>query len=206
MDKSRAACHCHRVTARTRTAFLLTLPLSAAGMLLAHQLTWGVAAHGHEAEVSHGYLRYPAIFFALAAAVLAVASTRHFVQTLVGTEAAKVPSAVTFAVLPIVGFVFQEHLEHLVAARELEVGFFLSPPFVVGLVLQLPFALAALLVARLILRVIRTAVTTLRRAAARRRWVFVQLSVPVVCAAVGGRARSRGLSFSWAGRAPPALS
>ena len=171
-------------------------------MLLAHQLTWGVAGHGHDEEVAHDYLRYGAVFVALAAAVIAVATTRNFVRT-IGGEVAEVPSAVTFAVMPIVGFVFQEHLEHLVAARELELSFFLSPPFVVGLALQLPFALAALLVARLILRAIRTAVTTLRRAGARPCWVFVELSIPAVRASVGGPARSRGLAFSSAGRAPP---
>jgi hypothetical protein len=202
MDKSATACHCHRVAVPTRTALLLTLPLSAAGMLLAHQITWGVAAHGHEEEVAHGYLRYGVVFVALAAAVIAVATTRNFVRT-IGGEVAEVPSAVTFAVMPIVGFVLQEHFEHLVAARELELSYFLSPPFVVGLALQFPFALAALLVARLILRAIRTAVTTLRAAGSRPCWVFVELSVPAVRAAVGGPARSRGLAFASAGRAPP---
>jgi hypothetical protein len=193
------------VADRSRTALLLTLPLSAAGMLLAHELTWGIAGHGHEQEVDHGYLRYGAVFVALAAAVVAVASTRNFVRT-IGGEVAEVPSAVTFAVMPIVGFVFQEHLEHLVAARELELSFFLSPPFVVGLALQLPFALAAMLVARFILRAIRTAVTTLRRASVRRVRLVVALSVPVASAAVCGPARSRGLAFSSAGRAPPLLA
>lgn len=204
MDNSATACHCHWVAVRTRTALLLTLPLSAAGMLLAHQLTWGVAGHGHDEEVAHNYLRYGAVFLALAAAVIAVASTRHFVRS-IGGEVADVPSSVTFAVMPIVGFVFQEHLEHLVAARELELSFFLSPPFVIGLALQLPFALAAMLVARLILRAIRTAVTTLRRAGAPPCWVFVELSIPAVSAAIGGPARTRGLAFSAAGRAPPAF-
>jgi hypothetical protein len=175
-------------------------------MLLAHQLTWGVAAHGHEDDVAHGYLRYGAVFLALAAAVIAVASTRHFVQTIGGAEVAEVPSALMFAVMPIVGFVFQEHLEHLVAARELEVSFFLSPPFVVGLALQLPFALAALLVARLILRAIRRAATALRDAVARPWYAFADGSSSVACGAVDGPPRYRGLAFSCAGRAPPAFS
>ena len=191
---------------QARKALLLTLPLSAAGMLLAHQLTWGVAGHGHETEVSHGYLRYVAVFVALAAAVIAVASTRHLVQTIGGAEVSGLPSAITFAIMPIVGFVFQEHLEHLVAERELELGFFVSAPFVCGLALQVPFALAAMLVARLILRVIRTAATVLRRAAPRARWVFVDLPAPVVCVAVDTPARSRGLAFPCVGRAPPALA
>ena len=202
MDKSATACHCHRVAVRMRTAFLLTLPLSAAGMLLAHELTWGVAGHGHDEEVAHGYLRYGVVFVALVAAVVAVASTRNFVRTL-GGEVAEAPSAITFAVMPIVGFVFQEHLEHLVAARELELSFFISPPFVFGLALQVPFALAAMLVARFILRAIRTAVTTLRRAAVRPAWVFVDLSVAAVRTSDGRPARSRGLAYSSAGRAPP---
>jgi hypothetical protein len=206
MDKTPTACHCHRVAVPTRTALLLTLPLSAAGMLLAHELTWGVASHGHENDVAHGYLRYGAVFVALAAAVVVVASTRHFVRT-IGGEVAEVPSAITFAVMPIVGFVFQEHLEHLVAARELELTFFVSPPFVVGLALQLPFALAAMLVVRLIVRAIRTAVTTLGRVGSPRLGLlFVDLSVPARSVAVGGPARSRGLAFSSAGRAPPVLA
>ena len=205
MDNARRACHCHRVAARKRTALLFTLPFSAAGMLLAHKLTWGVAGHGHDAEVAHGYLRYGAVFVALFAAVIAVASTRNFVRT-IGGEAAAVPSPIVFAVVPIVGFVFQEHLEHLVAARELELSFFLSPPFLVGLALQLPFALAALLVAHLILRAIRTAVATLRRVGTQPSWVFVELAVPVADADVSGPAKSRGLEFSAAGRAPPALA
>jgi hypothetical protein len=203
MDKTPGACHCHAVEARSRTALLLTLPLSAMGMLLAHQLTWEVAGHGHESEVSHQYLRYPAVFVALAAAVLAVASTRSLVHSMGGSVAAA-PSAVTFAVMPIVGFVFQEHLEHLVASRELELDFFLSPPFVIGLALQLPFALAALLVARLILRVIRTAVAVLREAAPRC-FAFVHGSRPLPRAALEGPVRCRGLAFSCAGRAPPAF-
>lgn len=205
MDNARRACHCHRVAARKRTALLFTLPFSAAGMLLAHKLTWGVAGHGHDGEVAHGYLRYGAVFVALAAAVVAVASTRNFVRT-IGGEVAAVPSPIMFAVMPIVGFVFQEHLEHLVAAQELELSFFLSPPFLVGLGLQLPFALAALLLAHLILRAIRTAVATLRRVGARRCWAFVELFVPVADADVAGPVRSRGLEFSAAGRAPPAFA
>ena len=171
-------------------------------MLLAHQLTWGVAGHGHEEDVAHGYLRYGAVFVALAAAAVAVASTRHFVQTVGGAEVGKVPSAMTFAVMPIVGFVFQEHLEHLVAARELEVSFFLSPPFVVGLALQLPFALAAMIVARLILGVVGTVAP--RCAVGRRPWWVFELVRPCPRRGVDGPPRSRGLAFACAGRAPPA--
>ena len=202
MDNSATACHCHWVAVRTRTALLLTLPLSAAGMLLAHQLTWGVAGHGHDEEVAHNYLRYGAVFLALAAAVIAVASTRHFVRS-IGVKCGR----------SVLGHV-RRHADRRFrvpgtsgASRRCSRAelSFLSPPFVIGPALQLPFALAATLVARLILRAIRTAVTTLRRAGAPPCWVFVELSIPAVSAAIGGPAMTRGLAFSAAGRASPAF-
>jgi hypothetical protein len=174
-------------------------------MLLAHQLTWSVASHDEESEVAHGYLGYGAIFIALAAAVVAVATTHHFVKALGGGDLAEAPPAGMFAVMPIVGFVFQEHLEHLVAARELEVGFFVSPPFVVGLALQLPFAFAAMLVARLILRVIETAASALRELAPAPRFPVRHISVSAIPVTVDRPPRCRGLAFSCAGRAPPAV-
>jgi hypothetical protein len=183
-------------------ALLLSLPLSAAGMLLAHQLTWHVAAHDHEADVAHGYLQYGAIFLALATAVVVVAATRQLVQSVGGECAAEAPSPGMFALMPIVGFMFQEHLEHLVAARELEISFFLSPPFVVGLMLQLPFALAALVVARLILGVIRTVVTVVREAGTPRWLMPTDVSLAVIPLVVDLPQR-RVLSFPCAGRAPP---
>jgi hypothetical protein len=190
--------------ARARIALLLSLPLSACGMLLAHQLTWRVAAHDHDSEVAHGYLRYGAIFVALAVAVVVVAATRQLVRTVGGGSLARAPSAVMFAVLPIVGFVFQEHLEHLVASRELEVTFFLSPPFLIGVALQLPFALAALLVARLILAGIRTVATVVREVATAPWLRPVAVSLVPIPSLVDLPQR-RVLSFPRAGRAPPAF-
>jgi len=174
-------------------------------MLLAHHVTWRVAAHDLEEEVSHGYLRYIAVFGALAAALVAVSSSRHLVRAVGSSEAVKAPPAFMFAIVPIVGFVFQEHLEHLVAARELETGFFLSSPFLVGLVLQLPFALLALVVARLILRAINTAAKVLRGAGVLGLplWFLDEQCAPV---AVDRPAPRRGLASRSAGRAPPALA
>ena len=109
-----------------------------------------------------------------------------------------------FAVLPIVGFVVQEHLEHLVASRELEVTFFLSPPFLIGVALQLPFALAALLVARLILAGIRTVATVVRKVATAPWLRPVAVSLVPIPLPVDLPQR-RVLSFPRAGRAPPAF-
>ena len=81
---------------------------------------------------------------------------------------ARAPSAWVFAVVPVVGFVLQEHVEHLVAHRELEISYF-STPFVLGLAPRSRSRLVALLAARIILgfvqglaRTIRTALTLSR--------------------------------------------
>ena len=136
---------------RSSVAWLISLPLSAVGMLLAHQIAWGFATEKHEASAGHGYLQYGSIFAALVVASLLVGATAQLFRAVGGGETDRAPSAFAFAIVPIVGFLLQEHLEHLVAARELEVTFFLSTPFLLGLMLQLPFAFAALHVTRLIL-------------------------------------------------------
>lgn len=146
---------------RSRVAWLLSLPLSAAGMVLAHELAWELGSHEHEAEAAHGYLQYGAIFAALGAALVVVAATTQLVNGVTGAGVARAPSARTFAVVPVVGFMLQEHLEHIVAARELELTFFLSTPFLLGLALQLPFMVAAFVVARLILGLVARAVRAL---------------------------------------------
>ena len=187
----------------SRRALLLTLPLSAAGMLLAHQLTWRVAAHGHEEEVAHGYLRYGAVFLALTVALVLIAATRHFLLTVGDWPASSAPPAAMFAVVPIVGFVVQEHLEHLVAARELEPGFFLSQPFVVGLLLQLPFALAAMAVVRLILGAVRTVADVVRKVGSFPQLTALDTTPGAPPQVIDIPARPRGLAFACAGRAPP---
>ena len=111
-------------------------------MLLAHQFAWQLAGHEHEAGEAHGYLQYGAIFAALFAATLIVAATAQLIRGVSGAGVAGAPSARVFAIVPVIGFTLQEHLEHLVSSRELEVTFFLSAPFLLGLALQLPFACA----------------------------------------------------------------
>jgi hypothetical protein len=200
MDRSELLCQSRGVV-RSRIALLLSLPLSAAGMLLAHQLTWSVAPHEHPEQVAHGYLRYAAVFFALAAAVAAVAATRHLVQT-VGGSTAEAPPALMFALIPMLGFVLQEHLEHLVAARELDTAFFLSAPFLIGLALQLPFAAAAMIVARLILRAIRRVAVAVREASIPR-WVMPAVARSTRTPAPVYAPTRHLLAYYCAGRAPP---
>jgi hypothetical protein len=186
---------------RTSVAWLLSLPLSAVGMLLAHQIAWGFASEEHQANAGHGYLQYGSIFAALVVASLLVGATAQLFRAVAGDDVARAPSAFVFAIVPIVGFLLQEHLEHLVAARELEVTYFLSTPFLLGLLLQLPFAFAALLVTRLILGFVKRvarAIGTLPRLGALDSLSGVILSATDL-------PLRPALALRCAGRAPPRL-
>ena len=186
---------------RWSVAWLVSLPLSAAGMLLAHEVAWGFASHEHQENAGHGYLQYGAVFAALGAATLLVGATAQLFRAVGGGGVGRSPSALVFAVVPVVGFLFQEHLEHLVAARELEVTFFLSKPFLLGLALQLPFAFAALVVARLILGFVRR----LARAIESLPRLGTLVSLYVVVPAATDLPLRPALALRHAGRAPPRL-
>jgi len=54
--------------------------------------------------------------------------------------------------LPLVGFSVQEHLERVIHLGEIPTAAAIEPTFLLGLALQLPFALAAFALARLLLR------------------------------------------------------
>jgi len=184
---------------RSKVAWLLSLPLSAAGMLLAHQFAWQLAGHEHEAGEAHGYLQYGAIFAALFAATLIVAATAQLIRGVSGADVAGAPPARVFAIVPVIGFTLQEHLEHLVASRELEVTFFLSAPFLLGLALQLPFACAALFVARLILGLVATVVRAVNALGVVPGLASLRILVPLV----PELAPRPVLATLSAGRAPP---
>jgi hypothetical protein len=53
-----------------------------------------------------------------------------------------------FALMPVLGFVVIEHLERMVEHPGVPYDLVLEPTFLIGLALQLPFALAALLLTR----------------------------------------------------------
>ena len=184
---------------RSKAAWLLSLPLSAAGMLLAHQFAWELGGHEHAGGAAHGYLQYGAIFAALGVATLIVAATTQLIRGVAGAGVAHAPPARVFAIVPIIGFLLQEHLEHIVAERELEVTFFLTAPFLLGLALQIPFALAALLVARLILGL----VTRVVRAVGSLGIVPGLASLLVLVPLVPELAPRPVLATLSAGRAPP---
>jgi hypothetical protein len=193
--------HVESCVNRSKAAWLLSLPLSAAGMLLAHEFAWEFGGHQHADEAAHGYLQYLAIFAALGTATLIIAAATQLVRGVAGTGVAQAPPARVFAIVPIIGFLLQEHLEHVVAERELHVTFFVSAPFLLGLALQIPFALAALLVARLILGL----VARVARAVGSPRTMPRLASLVVLMPLVPELSPRPALATRAAGRAPPHL-
>jgi hypothetical protein len=140
----------------TRSAWLASAPVAAAGCLAAH---WGgyAAAHPDASERAqalaaggHGYLAELPLVVAGAVAALLFALVREGVRTARGRPAAPPPLAV-IALVPPAAFVVQEHAERLlVGASWTDVA--LQRPFLIGLVLQVPFGLFALVIARALLR------------------------------------------------------
>jgi hypothetical protein len=58
------------------------------------------------------------------------------------------PPIPLFAVLPPIGFTVQEYVERLIGSGAVPYDLVVEPTFLVGLALQLPFSLAALLLTR----------------------------------------------------------
>jgi hypothetical protein len=166
-----------------RLLWPLVLTLSAAGVLVGHELAYRLAGAGSDGL--HGYLVHaPQLLVALSLPALLVA---------LSGGRTKAPPPWAFALLGTGGFAAMEHLERLDHGG---VPWLLtSPLFLLGLALQLPFALVVWWVARILLAVELPASVRPRR---RPRLVFalhVATAVPVP-AGVRARPRSRG---------PPAL-
>ena len=135
------------------TALLVAIPLAVVSWLGAHCLAYRLVAPGAEhqmemhAEHGHAWLGYgPALTLwgltvVLGGLVLCVS------EGLRGNRLAR-PPVWPFALLPPAGFVLQEYGERLIASGSIPAGLVVEPVFLVGLALQVPFALAALLLTR----------------------------------------------------------
>ena len=195
------------MTKRRLAAWALAVPLMLAGSQVAHvfayRLVYPVArVRLHELVITgHGYLGlWPLLLgvtggIELAALVsIAIGSFRRRRYTPAPPWA--------FAVMPPLAFVFQEFFERWLAGGSLPWWMVLQPTFRVGLALQLPFALLAYVVARLLLHVADEVGTALRRFVEHgitfglaHAWSPVEL-VPL---------RVRVLADGHAIRGPPAL-
>jgi hypothetical protein len=127
-----------------------------AGSQAAHAFAYRFAApDGHERahlleESGHGYFAYAPLVAAIAVALCLVAFTLRVLAARRGRPGGAL-SLSAFALLPPLAFVFQEHAERLLHTGQIPVRAALEPTFRIGLLLQLPFALGAYLLARWLL-------------------------------------------------------
>ena len=129
---------------RTLAAWLVALPVAAGGVLVAHAAAYALA--GGAGRPSHAYLPLAeagvCALLALGVAAAALAAR---------TAALARPRAIAFALAPPLAFALQETAERGFAPP-------LDPVVLLGLVLQLPFALLAYVAARLLLRAVEALV------------------------------------------------
>ena len=153
----------------------------ALGCLAAHSLAYHLVTPRAE---RHGYLAFAPLVVGVLVALAVVGAFRR----------GRTSSPLVFAVLPPLAFVLQEHAERL----DLIVT---EPAFLVGLALQLPFALAAFVAARAFLGLADLVVEALAsRPRLHRRASF---SAPVLTA---DAPRPSLLAGSRLSRAPPAVA
>lgn len=133
---------------KSKLLWPLVLGLLLGGWATAHALAYRIVVpdaierrHLLE-ETGHAYLD-PAPLFALILTLFALGLVCSFTRNRPGF---KTPWA--FALLPPGAYVVQEHFERLLHDGSFPFAASLDPTFVVGLLLQIPFALAALLLAR----------------------------------------------------------
>ncbi len=137
---------------RRPAAWLIALPVVVASWLGAHCLAYWLVSPGAEhhmglhADSGHAYLGYtPAL--AIWGLTLVLAGLLLCVGAGLRGHRPLRPPIRVFALLPPVGFAVQEHVERLLGTGAIPYDLVVEPTFAVGLALQLPFALAALLIA-----------------------------------------------------------
>jgi hypothetical protein len=142
---------------RRGAAWGLALPLALVGSQAAHAVAYALVYPQARTRAltlfatGHAYLGYLPVLLAGAGAAAAVALAVTALDAAVGRPVRDVP-AWAFALVPPVGFAIQELLELSLHTGTLGWRAVLAPTFLPGLLLQLPFALAAYVAARLLLR------------------------------------------------------
>ena len=191
---------------RQRLAWLSTAPLMLGGLLGGHWLGYRLAipdAHNRAdalAHSGHGYLGSAPL--ALTTSVLVLIAALIF-RALAGFrgQPGRAAASPTIVLLSPAAFVIQEHVERLVHTGQVPWTAALQPTFLVGLALQLPFALAALLIAWALDSAAHAVGRALAAAAPRPLLpVFVPLPAYVTAAP-----RPAGLARGYGERAPPLL-
>jgi hypothetical protein len=150
---------------RPRASLLLALPIAVVGSWLAHQLGYllsdPVAAERARvlASTGHGYLRFLPMLVAAAGVTVLVGLALEAVAR--RSRRLSLPAWPLALVAPV-AFAVQEHLERALHAGAFPAGLLTSRTFLLGLALQIPFALLAWGIAATLGAVARTVGAALR--------------------------------------------
>lgn len=180
---------------------MVAVPLALAGTEIAHALAYALvnpAQHQRTAALAatgHGYLAFAPTLGVVAIGIVVVAFALRAGQARQGRPAEGL--ARRLALVPPLAFAVQEHLERFVHTGSFPFAASLEPTFVLGLALQLPFALLTLWLARVLLRAADRLGGALVRVA-RLRSALV-LVIPLSCELP----RLAPLALGHSGRGPP---
>jgi hypothetical protein len=193
---------------RRLTLWALVLPLMLAGTEVAHALAYCLVYPSATvrwqalAASGHGYLGLVPLVSGIGAAVVLAAVAATAVDAAARRPTRPLP-AWTFGTLPFAAFTLQEFLERLFASHTLPWWMVEQPTFRVGLALQVPFALAAYLAARLLLRAGRA----LGEAVSRRRHRLLPVRPSLRLAPAASLLVPRApFASGWSVRGPPLVA
>lgn len=182
----------------------LVLGLMGLGSLAAHSLSYRLAEPDETARAlilettGHGYVGLMA--FVIACAVVAGLGALSI------GALARAPMPIgrlsgMLALLPVIGYVVQEHLERFLSSGAFPVEAVVEPTFLIGVGLQLPFALAALWIARALLIAANAIAATRPDAPPLVHWETDSYPVPI--ARHADLARAALLAAGLGQRGPP---
>jgi hypothetical protein len=138
---------------RRTGAWAIAVPVVVASWLGAHCFAYWLVSPGAEhhmgvhAEHGHAWLGYTPALAVWGLALVLAGVVLCLADGLLGRRPSRPPVRL-FAFLPPIGFTLQEHAERLIASGAVPYDLVVEPTFLVGLALQLPFALAGLLLTR----------------------------------------------------------
>ena len=178
------------------------------GLLAGHSLSYRLALpdaeHRAQAlhESGHGYLSYAPLALTACLALACLGLLLRAAAAGRDRPGSRV-RAWPFGALAPLAFMLQEHLERLLAAGEWPLAASLQPTFLLGLLLQAPFATLAYVLARALIAV----ADTLGRvfAASRRKPAREAARVPLPSSPIERR-RLSPLVLGGAERAPPVIA
>ena len=190
---------------RQRLAWFSTAPLMFGGLIAGHALGYRLAIADPQARADalahsgHGYLGYAPFALAVCLGVLLAALVLQGLTGFRG-ERRRPATSPLIVLLPPFAFVVQEFLERLIHSGHVPWTTAFEPAFLFGLAFQLPFALAALLLAWALDSAARAVGRALAAAPQPIFPGFVPVPVRVVAAP-----RPAGLARGYGERAPPYL-